>query len=320
MQNMKTSRNSLTINPLEEYSITSPTVVPINTLVKQGNYGFVGGDTEYTSYDFGLKVASSSVECPMKIYYANSSTLLIPGGAWTEEVTQANLDKIKTQDGTSYTINTTTSGNTIQAVIELDLTPLCNALFGGSNSALKSALKSIQVDCWASGYGSNGGVQTYGVNVNTFSFSLNTWLNSGNGTQGSSWQTSSSSSITKLSINKASSPNDLVQSNNKINILVASQYASDGTIASSVSLDYINIGIQLNRTPDVINPINVNVPKYWAMLVKGLSPIYSSLDTLSSHAGIFDLNNGTATNRFVLYIDKTTKNISFIENINSNST
>jgi hypothetical protein len=310
------TRAGLSTNPLQRYSFTGGDVIQANSLVKHGESFFVGGDVATYEFDFGLKVAGSVVECPMKIYRTTATSIQNPSSYTPamEYADQAMVDKIKTQDGTLCTPNASGAGGIAQLMIELDLTPLCNLIVSGSNSAFKSLIKSITADVWAMGSGSNGGVLANGVNVKAWDAVASEWSN----TSGKTSANSTSPSIAKLSLVR----NDnyqayFVNTSNKLYILIASQYASDGTIPSSVSLDYLNISISLTRMPDVVQPIPVNLPKYWAMVVKGFSPSWDSNKSgLVNRIFAFYTD---ANNRISLYRDITGE-ITLLKRINSTLT
>jgi hypothetical protein len=259
---IKITRAGLSSNPVERFNFTSGTVFSNDQLVQHGGAFFVGGDTATHEFTFETKVAGSVVECPMKLYRNADASLLIPTGTWFEYTTgdQANIDLVKTQDGNPKSYPSSVNGNISQFMVELDLTPLCNALFGGSNAALIAALKAINVDVWAGGSGAGGN----GVDVKWW---WGAWIQRGNNPSGS---------ISKIS--NTLTTTGYVTSSNKFYVLIASQFASDGTIASSVSLDYINIKIDLARTPDTVSPISVNLPKYWAMC-GSISPCFDNSKT-----------------------------------------
>lgn len=241
------------------------------------NIGFVGGDTRTLEFDFGTKVAGSVVECPIRLFFGavNPAAIQSPVNAngtvdtanWVERNTQAEYDNVKAQDNVISSLGTGASGKSGAVLAELDLTPLCNALFGGSNSALKAALKSIQADVWATGSGSNSGVLAYGVQVQGW---WGSWT---------VWSSSTSSSITKVSGSKTS--NLYIDSNNKVYIMINAQYASNGTIASTVNLDYIKVTLQFTRIPDVLQPIPKSIGKEFTIVLKGFSPAWDNTQTLA---------------------------------------
>jgi hypothetical protein len=281
VKDLQVTRASVAVNPLEAYNVSTGNVMTQfnnNVEVSHGDYGFIGGDTLEVAYDFGIKVAGSVVECPMKLYASKVSTLQPPTNITADSSTgwfefgagnQATLDLVKLQDGSNYTLNSTINSQISQLMLEIDLTPLANQLYGGSNAALKAALKAITADVWALGSGSNASVLTNGVKITS-------WIN------GASWSGNVSENtggtiqkLTRAYLDNATSQ-VVVNSSNKIYILIYATYPSDGTIASSVSLDYAKITIGLNRTVDTVASKNVYLPKYWAM-VGGFSPQFDSV-------------------------------------------
>ena len=269
---------------------------------------YIGGDVQSFEFNFGLKIAGSTTECPMKIYYSNATALKTPSDitgdiltGFAEIGTQANMDLLKTQDG-FYLGNTTSTVNSIdQMMVELDLTPLCNSLFSGSNNSLKSSLKTITIDAWIHGSGSNNNVLTNGVQGKMWN--------------GTAWDNAASlgnsaSVITKGTVSGGNGFNIYINPNNKLYILIHATYPSNGTIISSVSIEYLNIKLDIARTPDTIQSILANLPLYWAMVVKGFSPNWDS--TLTKDKLIFNIgtdgNNraglyyyGTSSKKFVFY-------------------
>jgi hypothetical protein len=265
-------RPAAAINPLMTYNFTGANdgIFPNDATVLHGDYGYVGGDTVEYTFDMGTKIANSVAECPVKIYRSVNPALLNPTNVnWAEQTTQSELDKLKTQDTNVYSGNSNALNGIYQMMVEIDLTPLCNKFYGGSNTAMKAALKSIQADVWAMGSGANGGVKADGVKMSPWSAQFSIW-----GDAGSSGS-NSTNAIAKMTCNfsAVSAIPNFVNSQNKLYILIHSQYASDGnTIASSVSLDYLSIKVSLAKTADTVKPKQVNLGKYWAMVVKGFSP------------------------------------------------
>jgi hypothetical protein len=266
-------RPAAAINPLMTYNFTgnSDGIFPNDALIQHGDYGYVGGDTVEFTFDFGTKIANSVAECPMKYYYGVSPTLNSPADIpkWFEATSQSYLDRLKTQDGSIDLLSNAVSGNIAQLLVELDLTPICNRFYGGSNAAMKAGLKSIQADVWAMGSGVNAGVKADGVIVKMWSNTSGGWYFDASSTSGS---------ISKIISQATSGAPNIVNTSNKLYILIASQYASDGTIASSVSLDYLSIKISLARTAETVKPKTVNLGKTWALLIKGFSPAWDSVN------------------------------------------
>lgn len=294
-KDIQVTRAGVAVNPLTAYNVSTGNVLEqftSNVLAKHGDYGFVGGDTLEVAFDFGTKVAGSVVGCPVKIYRTQMSTLQPPTNITTdtqtgfvEETLQAKIDAIKTVDGATPAYSSSLNGGILQLMVELDLTPLCNQLFGGSNAALKVALKSITADVWVKGSGSNGGVLTDGVNLKAWGFS--TW----NGAI-----VNNTNSISKITFTSAL--NNYIDSNNKIYLLVHAAYPSNGSIPSSVSLDFAQIKIGLSKVADTVTPKTVSLPKYWAM-VGDFSPCFDS-SKVSEADRIFTFY-ANDNNRFIFY-------------------
>lgn len=173
----------------------------------------------------------------------------------------------------SSEISVTTNNKSSAFLIECDLTPICNALYGGSNSALRSALKSIQADVWAMGSGSNVNQLSHEVRVGYWRSSDSIYAYHGQNPS-TLVVNSTSSSIAKMT-SAIIYPNDAanrISASNKLYVIVNSIYKSNGVIPSEVNLDYVNIKINLTRTPDVISPIPITLGDTWSILMKGISP------------------------------------------------
>jgi hypothetical protein len=266
----------------------------------QADYTFIGGDTQTLTFDFGTKVADSVVECPMKIYRCFMSAVQPPtnitgngGTGFAEYTTQAIIDVVKMQDTTNYQELSMTTVNAIsQFMVEVDLTPLCNARFGGSNAALKAALKQIAVDCWARGSGASSGATAYGVRTSIFNANGNAWIaNPG-------WNeitlNTSVQKITNLMTSPTFTVANAITTSNKLYFLIASQYASDGTIASAVDLDFIQVRVDIARTPDVVTPVPVVLPKCWSIIGE-FSPNFDSNYAPSLAEGKMFINVGVGS-------------------------
>jgi hypothetical protein len=240
----------------------------------QADYTFIGGDTQTLTFDFGTKVANSVVECPMNIIRGEYTSTPPNPFIGTSVDIQTDIDKIKSQDSAPYMTAGLVNGYTRYLMVEIDLTPLCNARFGGSNAALKAALKQIAVDVWARGSGANASALTYGVVSKLWSTSV--W----GATEGVSQKTGTSSSVEKLSFTVANDPSKITTSN-KLYILIASQYASNGTIPSTVDLDFIQVRVDIARTPDVVTPVPVVLPNKWSIIGE-FSPNWGSTITATN--------------------------------------
>lgn len=130
-------------------------------------------------------------------------------------------------------------------LISMDISPVCTALYGASNSALLSSFKTTSsFDIYAQGYGASNNDITNGVNY--FVWNGSSWVNLGSNL---------TNAITKVTCTLNTS--SFIQSNNNIYILTVSKYNSTTDVPSQISLDYCTFTIQLNRTPDIISPISI---------------------------------------------------------------
>lgn len=195
----------------------------------------------------------------------------------------------------SAEISVTTDNKASAFLIECDLTPICNSLYGGSNSALKSAIKSIEANVWAMGSGANGNELGYGVTTR-LCFN-NTWTPDG-------WTSTAISNISSISklVLLTTTAIDKITSLNKIYIIIYSNYTSNGVIPSEVNLDYVNIKVKLARTPDVIPTIPIELGDMWSILLKGFSPSWDN-NNITDNATVFGIIGGN--NKFILRFNKT---------------
>lgn len=250
---------------------------------------YIGGDTTELEYNFFMKVAGSMIECPMKCYYAASSELLSPTDNKWKELSQERYDKIKNQDNVTLDFSSSTVGERIQILVELDLNGLCYSLYNGSNSLLKSAIKSLEVYAWARAEGNYNGVIGYNVRNIVYRPS-DGW--------GLSWYGRNNSSA----IQKIKTPlNDLpkedipalsqarLTSDNKIYFSLTSEYPASSTIPSKLYLDYIDIKLKINRQPDIVPPMEVELGEEWSILIKGFSPSWDNNNAPNPYPRVIDL-------------------------------
>jgi hypothetical protein len=183
-------------------------------------------------------------------------------------------------------------------LVECDLTPIVTALYGGSNAALKSALKAIQADIYASGYGASSDDVSNGVNYKYWESNSSIWSNYGN--SGIFYNNAPLVTDIQSIINTNAGCWYRINSSNKIYILVTSTNNSTVDVPSVVNLDYLKLRVDLTRTPDVINnPPTINLTDTWSILVRGFSPNWDST-TVSTHKAILSIGND-ANNKYVLY-------------------
>lgn len=232
---------------------------------------YVGGDTTELTFNFFTKVTGSMTECPMKCYYAASSDLLVPTDSKWIELSQERYDKIKNQDNVTLDFSTSTVGEKIQLLIELDLNGLCNSLYGGSNAILEQNVKSIQLSAIVRGQGSNGGILGYLSKHYLYRHDTSQYTEWGENTTNSLLNSSN-----ELTVGGTSNP--FITQENKIYILFVADYPADSTISNALYLDYVSIGLKLNRQPDVIPPIDIGLKDEWSILVKGFSPNWENFN------------------------------------------
>lgn len=168
-----------------------------------------------------------------------------------------------TNNSVEIAVNTVNKASAYMTSI--DMTAIANALTGGSNVALKALYKATSnVDIYATGVGSNGGVLANGVKY--YAWNGSAWVNLGSNV---------TSVISK--INCLINSSNYLQSTNKLYIMVASQFTSDSAINSVVSLDYIDINILLSRAPDVLaygngkTYMEQTLNDKWVIVLKGVA-------------------------------------------------
>ncbi|MBW5458486.1 MAG: hypothetical protein E7C05_17305 [Clostridium botulinum] len=257
---------------------------------------YVGGDRTTLEYNLLTKVAGSMTECPMKCYYAASSNLLVPTDIRWIELSQERYDKIKNQDNVTLDFSTSIVGEKIQLLIELDLNGLCNSLYGGSNAIFEQNVKSIQLNAVIRGQGSNGGVLGY---------LSKHYLYRHDTTQYIEWGENSTNSLITSSneVTMVGTSTGYITENNKIYMLLVANYPASSTILSALHLDYISIGLKLNRQPDKIQTIDIELGEEWSLLFKGVSFYETNINnTSSSDKSIFvtrNINNGVGIRSYL---------------------
>lgn len=297
------TRNTYSISPVRSINIAGsniPTLYGTNDIVKNGDMVYVGSqDSEAYEFDFSTKAVNSVAMCPMKIYRGYGATFYTPtqitgdrNNGFEEFIEQTVIDKLKTQDGTHIggSASTSTSGKYAQIMVELDLTSLCNMKYAYNSTSMIADILSILTDVWAMGHGSNAGAEAYGVTYKWWNMSTKAWVAS---------VTNTSSSIAKMtnSASTTTSPN-YIDNNCKMFWLIHATYPSNGTITSYVGLDYTKTTISIKRGADVVIPQQIELPRCWAILVKGFSP---SWDSAVNSKAVFYIG-GTGTGNIRSYI------------------
>lgn len=276
------------------------------TVIK--NIPYIGGSSQTFEFDFGTKVAGSTVECPMNLYWAYTTTIETPNNITNDDGqtgfslvgpqswAQNTYDMMKILDGSCNPSLKVGAGIYAQCLVELDLNPLCNSLYGGSLDALCSTCTNIEVTVYAKGSGSNSGTQANGVIVKRWYADGPYWDHVGEGEN----DTGDIDGIYSAD-NRFDGTKWGFLRNNKFYIIIYAKYPSDGTIPSEVDIDYINIKLTFNKIPDVIAPIPITLPDTWSLLVKGVSPSWD--DSVSNNKVVFSLLNGqdTSVGNFVSF-------------------
>ncbi|EJO5349019.1 hypothetical protein NRP93_003171 [Clostridium botulinum] len=245
---------------------------------------YVGGDTTELEYNFFGKVAGSMTECPMKCYAANSETLLLPTSLAWIEIAQNQYDMLKNNDGVPVSSTSNTQGEKTQLLIEVDLNRLCNSLYGGSNTTLKKNVKSIQLSAVVRGQGENGGVSGYLSKHYLYNHYIN---------QYTEWGENATSSLITSSneVNVMGTSNSFITQENKVYMLVVSDYPADSKISSTLYLDYVSISLKLTRQPDVIPPIDIDLKDEWSILIKGFSPSWDNNNAPNPYPRILEIKD-----------------------------
>jgi hypothetical protein len=240
---------------------------------------FIGGDTQNFFFDFGLKKSNSILECPLKIYEQDVYPDFMPNPAtgWTEVTSQYELDMLKFNDGNIVIRKTSVNGTAKAFLIEIDLTNLCNALYGvGRSDLLKNSLININLEAWAS---------TCSMFIWNDTFWNNFTLSGG------AMENFTSDIERLLSIQGMESITEMISTvgtNNKIYITLVSTTTASVTLDSEIGLDYAQVKITLERIKDVImNPPKINVPRKFAIIMKGIAPAWDSSNSL--YKGLFTL-------------------------------
>lgn len=231
--------------------------------------------TDYVSIELTLKTDSYAANYD---FYTDSNTRRDAGLTDVIFVNKTDGTSFEFFTNNSVEVSVMTSSRASAYLIECDLTPIATALYGGSNAALLSALKSISVDVYAMGSGSNSG--QLGNKVTIQSFKASSALDSGY------TPNNITSSISKISLLKNDTNVSVwVNALNKYYIVIYSGYKSDGVISSEVNLDYVNMKVGFTRIPDAINnPPTITLTDTWSLLVRGFSPNWdNTIPTKNMH-------------------------------------
>lgn len=211
---------------------------------------YVGGDTENFNFNALTKTAGSTLEAPLELYKIeiDKDNILSPADIVLQgtKLSQSEIDKIKyNNDNNILSLSTTTNNKSIALLLEIDLSYLCTTLYDSNNATLKTNfLNKSNIDVFGYCSGIVDNINVYGLNISGYTTS---WTNIGYDLGGNA-------------INKSSgnlNTNSLIQSNNKIYLLIYSKYESDGATSSVLNLDYFNLNLKLTRTPDILSVSNM---------------------------------------------------------------
>jgi hypothetical protein len=186
------------------------------------------------------KVGNSIIENPHKAYRRWSNTFPTPIGlnGYTEIYQQADLDLLKTQDGSLLHNYTSNSGDYQQYLFEYDLSHL-----GLSLTELKAAIRSIYFKWTGYGSGDNAGVQTYGISNKIWDVKNGVWQNV-------TWNVTNTPGTYTRGV--SSNPYDFITSDQKVYYLVTTQYPAGTVNVSDVYIDYAALDITLADYVDYI--------------------------------------------------------------------
>ncbi|MBE6058297.1 hypothetical protein [Clostridium sp.] len=242
---------------------------------------YVGGDTTELTFNFFTKVAGSMVECPMKCYYSASTSTPLPNSSSWIELNQERYDKLKAQDNNLLEFSNSTAGEKIHILIELDLTALCNSIYGGNNNTLKSNLKELSWSSWTSGEGNNNGTKSYSSIMRIYNQGTNTY---GYGIA------NTSSAVAELNPTPITD-SGYITSDNKIYIIIISDYPASTSIPNKLRLDYATIRLKINRQPDIVPPMEVELGEEWSILIKGFSPSWDNNNAPNPYPRVFEIKD-----------------------------
>lgn len=215
--------------------------------------------------NFAGKVAGSTVENPHKTAHSTFFTsLATPSQFDSVEGNQTGYDLIEILDGNLYSVSRTTSGNISQHLFSFNLIEYVQRKYGvtvpGATTVdkvqwLKDNISRF-VGKW-NGFGS--GPSGNKANLTIWSASGNAWSTSVNHSNGS---------VTQLSI-PTSSPN-FIDSNGFVHFLAYAE-ASDGTTASTINTDYVELEVELKAGQDKATT------EYW-------NPVANDWQGVASHS------------------------------------
>lgn len=183
--------------------------------------------------DYVGKTAGDSL--PMSAKWTKVSSLQIPSAFITEALTADYTNMAKLGDNNVYTVSTSVNGEIAQVLILIDVVKEIEERYGPIPSIdkvswAKSNLAHLGVPVYAHGSGPNGDK----CNVSLYRFDTTIWTNT---------VSNSNASPTYTGVG-TSSPQYFIDSSGFAYVCVYTD-ASNGSVASSVTIDYVSIALQL---------------------------------------------------------------------------
>ncbi|WP_134705087.1 hypothetical protein [Ammoniphilus sp. YIM 78166] len=192
--------------------------------------------------DFKGKVNGSVVEVPHKVSALKPSTLATPISQ-ADNMGPTSVSGISTLDGTTVLFTTSVNGEISQHLFSFDLIAIVERKFGigffaGCSTVaqkvqrLKDRLTKITANWHGFGSGPNGNRAT----INRWRFSANEWQQVTSGSH-------QNATVTKLTSLLSSSISDWIGNDGFVHIIAFAD-ASNGTVASTINTDYIDIELE----------------------------------------------------------------------------
>jgi hypothetical protein len=264
--------------PAFPFGITSMRVY----IAKQEVQNFVGklaGNVETLTNNFVGKIGASTVENPNKTFGSSQSTLQAPTGTWSEFGTSA-YTAIATLDGSKAITAPFSAGSIGQQLFSFDLISIVERKYGvpipGAGTAakvtwLKANVSKLTANWYGYGSGPAGNKATFAV-----------WT-------GSAWGGASShtsGAVQKIPYTTTTAISAIIDSSGFMHVLAYAD-ASDGTTASTINTDYVELLV------DVVQLVvsNPNISKRFgnqtaltapsAFTVEADNTMYTQMSTLN---------------------------------------
>lgn len=232
---------------------------------------FIGSNVDTYKFDVFNKIGQSKAGCPVTVKRARNTFKLSPSNPAWSEITDAEYKKISKVDGALTSASSNVAGEFAQLLIEVDLAQLVTTK--GSLENLKGLVKSIKVEAYARGEGSFSNQKVTKCNIMLWD-NTNKWSDQYAGE-------ANSSDIQKVVTPIATIPEseldtwsqNRITSEGKIYALVSCPNSAGAELPSVATLDYIVIYLDLRRSPDKIQPKQVELGETWSILIKGIAPV-----------------------------------------------